>query len=314
MIGRPHRLLRRLLGGAAVIAALLGPPAALAADPPPRRVVSINLCTDQLALLLAAPGQVRSVSPLAAKPELSMLADRARAIPANHGAAEEIFLMAPDLVLAGSFGAGNAVTMLRGLGMAVEVFPPATSFDDIRKDLRRMGKLLGRSARAEALIGAFDRHLAEITKALSPARPRAAVIEANGYTFGSGTLLDEAVRAAGLDNLATRLGHSGMIALSLEALVMADPQMVVTGRRLPGAEPEGGSTLARAAGSSLAESVLIHPALAGLERRGAVRVPLESRLALCGTPMVVEAVARLAAARPPSRLALGAVAGADDGR
>ncbi|MGA0716208.1 MAG: ABC transporter substrate-binding protein, partial [Gemmobacter sp.] len=39
--------------------AVVGGPAAAA---PPGRVVSINLCTDQLAMMLAAPGQLVSVS------------------------------------------------------------------------------------------------------------------------------------------------------------------------------------------------------------------------------------------------------------
>jgi iron complex transport system substrate-binding protein len=44
------------------------------ADTAPRRVVSINLCTDQLAMMLAAPGQLVSVSDLAADPHSSAMA------------------------------------------------------------------------------------------------------------------------------------------------------------------------------------------------------------------------------------------------
>ena len=40
----------------------------------PLRVVSINLCTDQLAMLLAAPGQLVSVTHLARDPEASVMA------------------------------------------------------------------------------------------------------------------------------------------------------------------------------------------------------------------------------------------------
>ena len=41
--------------------------------PVPARVVSINLCTDQLAMLLAAPGQLLSVSHLAREPQSSSM-------------------------------------------------------------------------------------------------------------------------------------------------------------------------------------------------------------------------------------------------
>ena len=66
----------------------------------PRRVVSINLCTDQLALAVAAPGQLVSVSELARDPALSAMASRAAAIPSNRGRAEEVLALRPDLVLA----------------------------------------------------------------------------------------------------------------------------------------------------------------------------------------------------------------------
>ena len=69
----------------------------------PARVVSMNLCTDQLAMLLAAPGQLISVSHLASDPMASTMVAEAQAYPVNRGGAEQILLMEPDLVLAGSY-------------------------------------------------------------------------------------------------------------------------------------------------------------------------------------------------------------------
>lgn len=42
----------------------------------------MNLCADQLAILLAGPGQLRSVSFLAADPRASAMAEAAREMPA----------------------------------------------------------------------------------------------------------------------------------------------------------------------------------------------------------------------------------------
>ena len=53
--------------------------AGAAAADAPARVVSVNLCTDQLAMLIAAPGQLQSVSWLAADPSVSLMPDQARA-------------------------------------------------------------------------------------------------------------------------------------------------------------------------------------------------------------------------------------------
>src|SRR6056297_3507789 len=104
------------LGSALAVAGSVAVTAAQA-DPAPRRVVSINLCTDQLAMMLAAPGQLISVSDLAADPHRSAMAEAARAYPVNHGRAEEVYLLDPDLVLTGAYNARATVEMLRGVGL-----------------------------------------------------------------------------------------------------------------------------------------------------------------------------------------------------
>jgi iron complex transport system substrate-binding protein len=55
-----------------VAVGMIGPAASAFAEPP-RRVVSMNLCTDQLAMLVAAPGQLLSVSRIARDPRVSAL-------------------------------------------------------------------------------------------------------------------------------------------------------------------------------------------------------------------------------------------------
>lgn len=94
----------------------------LAAAEPPRRVVSANLCTDQLAMLIAAPGQLVSVSQVARDPVSSAMAAEAEGFAVNHGTAEEIFLLAPDLVLAGEYLRSDARLTLERLGLRVETF------------------------------------------------------------------------------------------------------------------------------------------------------------------------------------------------
>ena len=74
------------------------------------------------------------------------LADEAAAFRVNHGLAEEIFLMKPDLILAGTFTSRATVNLLKRLGFRVEEFAPERSLSDIRASLRRMGALLGRTS------------------------------------------------------------------------------------------------------------------------------------------------------------------------
>ncbi|MEL6792466.1 MAG: ABC transporter substrate-binding protein [Pseudomonadota bacterium] len=271
-------ILSRLKGPAVAAALSLIPAAVVAA---PERVVSMNLCTDQLAMLLAAPGQLLAVSYLAHDPRASSMAEEAKAYPANRGLAEEVFLMKPDLVIAGTFTTRATVDMLRRLDVEVVEFAPANSLDDVRARLLQMGEALGREAEAAHLIAEFDADLAA-ARADGGDRPRAALYYANSYTLGAGTLADSVVDAAGLANVAVELGYDGGGRLPLETLVMETPDLVVTGRDMEG--------------TALAEENLAHPALAAL-RADADAAPVSDRNWICGTPFITAAIRRLAAAR-----------------
>jgi iron complex transport system substrate-binding protein len=251
------------------------------ADPAPGRVVSINLCTDQLAMMLAAPGQLVSVSRLAGDPHSSAMAEQAQRYPVNQGRAEEVYLLRPDLVLAGVYTDPATVQMLRRVGLRVEQFDTAKSLADTRARIAQMARVLGREEAGAALIAAFDARLAALEAPTGP-RPRAALYHPNGYTLGGGTLADDILRAAGLRNLAAELGHRGGGTLPLEELVMAAPDLLISAAPLPGA--------------SRSEAVLAHPALAHLRAtRAGLRITSPDWI--CGTPHVLGAVARVAAAR-----------------
>lgn len=250
-------------------AALVITLASAAAAEAPVRVVSANLCTDQLAMLIAAPGQLQSVSWLAADPSVSLMPDQARAVGLNHGSAEEIFLLAPDLVLAGTYSTGPTTQMLRRLNLRVETLPPATSIDDVRASITEMGALLGQPGRAARVLADFDAALAALPKG---AARRATTYGANGYTTGPDTLSGDVMRHAGLVLLTQAGGQQ-----ALEQLVMAAPELIVTGSRYPT--------------PSRAESVLDHPAFAAIR---AARASVPDRDWICGLPAIASVAERLA--------------------
>jgi len=248
----------------------------------PQRVVSMNLCTDQLAMMLAAPGQLVSVSRHAMDPSMSAMTDEARALPANSGSAEEIFLLRPDLVLVGSFTDPITLAMLARLGVPVEVFPAEETVDGIPANMRRMGKALGRAAEAGAAIAAFDAELARLDDAPATARPRAALYAANGYSSGSQSLAGQVVALAGFDNIADEMGFGAGGQLALEELLLSRPDLLVEGRRYPG--------------HSRAEEPLDHPALRALTR-SVPSVRMNDTDWVCGTPRILRAVSQLRDAR-----------------
>ncbi|MDA7949599.1 MAG: ABC transporter substrate-binding protein [Hyphomicrobiaceae bacterium] len=247
----------------------------------PARVVSMNLCTDQLAMLLAAEGQLVSVSYLARDERSSAMARQAQNYPVNHGLAEEIFLLKPDLVIAGQFTSQTTVSMLKRLGMPVAIMSPAYALDDVRDRITEMGRHLGRERKAAELIAAFDAGLVALrdTSAKhSRRRPRAAVYAASGYVSGPESLSGAILDAAGFDNVAREAGVPVGGLLPLEQLVLLNPDLVVLPTPWPGA--------------SRSEEVLGHPALLALQDRTAA-APLTDRDWICGTPRVLNAIASL---------------------
>lgn len=261
---------------AAVLAASLSPARADA----PGRVVSINLCTDQLAMMLAAPGQLVSVSHLASEVQSSSMVEEARAYPMNRGQVEQVFLMRPDLVLAGTYTQVSTVDLLRRLGVDVVQVPPATSLAEAVEQIRIVGRALGQEAKAEAIADAFAADI-EAARFAGDSRT-AAFYYPNGYTTGSGTLANEVLELTGFANIGADAGVTGGGILPLERLVMAGPELIVTSERYPGA--------------SRSEDILVHPALRVVQAQAGVGLTSGADW-VCGTPHLMAAIAEVTAAR-----------------
>jgi iron complex transport system substrate-binding protein len=231
------------------------------------RVVSLNLCTDQM-LVLLAPEKAAALTPLARDPALSFVAHQAAGLPVVRPSAEAVLRLHPDLVLAGPFGAQATVAALDGLGLRVLRVAQPDDFAGIREEIRRLAVALGVPARGDALIATMDARLASVPR---PVRRRTAIAwEPRGDTAGPGTLMDAVLRAAGLVNIGN--GRS----LGREALLRHPPDLLV----MPEAAP---------AFPSLATGIFHDPALAKLPRR-----TLPPRLTICAGPFTARAVLMLA--------------------
>lgn len=216
----------RVLRAIAMLAAALTVPVVPAAAAAPERVVSMNVCTDQLAMLISGKGQLHSVSALSTDPAVSVMVEEASGYAVNHGRAEEIHIMRPDLVLAGTHTTRTTVDMLKRLGIPVAEFALPTSLADIRENVLRMGEILGREERARQIVEEFDRTLAQLQT--SRTHGTVAIYEPNSYASGHGTLAHAVVEAAGLDNIADDIGLEGTAILPLEVLVLNAPDLLVS--------------------------------------------------------------------------------------
>ena len=268
--------------------------AVLPAAAKPQRIVSLNLCTDQLILLLADRQAVASVTYLALDPDLSYMAAAARGLHVNRGLSEDALVLDPDLVLAGGFTTRSTVSLLKRLGLEVLEVQAPDSLEMVRTQIRRVAEAVGEPGRGERLIARMDARIAAARATVRGRRRVAAVYHENSFTVGGKSLVDDIVKAAGFDNLAAGLGIEKFGYLALESLIVAAPELIIFGSYRPD-------------WPSLAHQVLEHRALrAAFDRRkpggcGAF-VTVPTRLWNCGGPFNAEAVELLARQRGgPSR-------------
>lgn len=285
---------RRLL--LAFAALLILPPPSWAGPPPvstggpPQRIVSLNLCADQLVALLVEPGRIAALSKLSRDRSLSYVAELAEAFPQAQPNAESVLSFNPDIVLAGRLSATPTVNFLKSKGVPILQISLLSSFEGIREQTRSVGKALGAEARAEQLIAEMDALLASGADQSNArdggARPRPSALtwQPGGFTSGSGTLIDAVLDAAGFDNLASRRGLKGYGFLTLESVVDGRPDLLISDDALP--DPP-----------SLRQSLLAHPALRPKTGGVGARTVTPPPLTACAGPFTAQAVAMLRAKR-----------------
>ena len=241
-------------------------PAPAAALP---RVASLNLCTDELVLLLAAPEQIVSVTHLSQQAAESPLWRTARRYPRNDGSLASVAALRPQLVLTMGGGARDRRTLGGRLGIRVlDLTLPAT-LDDVQANVDAAARALGRARQGAALN-------ARLT-ALRRTAPRAATdtiwLGGGGRTVAPASLDAQWMALAGLRQRAVSGDR-----VSLETLLVRPPRLILRSDYRQGQY-------------SAAQRWLAHPLARGLGR-----VPswaTDGRRWTCRGPLMIPEVLRL---------------------
>lgn len=256
-------------------------PAAHAQSPSPQRIVSMNVCTDQLLLLLVERSRLASLSHFAADPAWSSLTAQAAGISPNRGQADEVVALEPDLVVTSAFSGTFAARVLERLQFKVERLGFAASRDEVYAQIAQVAQWTGNDEAARQLIDITRSRIDASVQRLQPllAGKSALFLSSNGIAFGSFTLQDDFLRSLGLRNVAAEAGLSGPATMPLELLLQAAPDFIIT-------QPRG--ELDR----QLAHPYLQHAALTQLNPR---RLSLPDRWFDCAGPWLADAYASVAA-------------------
>jgi iron complex transport system substrate-binding protein len=205
----------RAFACALAISLALAPPAQAS---PPRRVASLNLCTDELLLMLGAPEQIASVTHLAQQQAETPLWRQGRRYRRNDGSLVSVTGLRPDLILTMGGGARDRLGIARRLGIRTLDLPFPQTLGDVETAVRRVAAALERPEPARTILGRIA--------ALRRTAPGAGV---DGIWLGGG---GRTVSATGLEAQWMALAGLRQRAVagdrvSLEHLLVRPPQVLL---------------------------------------------------------------------------------------
>ena len=275
MATRKPRLSFRPVAAAAVAlfgSGLLAP--APAAGLP--RIVSMNVCTDQLLLPLADPEQILGLSRYSRDTWQSWAADDASRYRILSGGAEDVLMLAPDVVVASQFDKRSTRELLKANGLHLDEFSVPRNLDEAKAQIRQMGEITGHPDRAAAEIAKLDAAIARARQAVADKHYSVLALSRRGWVSGSDSLVSSLLAATGLFNAAGDLGVAYGGYASLEAIVNLKPDFILVSEAGDRAEDDG-------------RAFLLHPAL---ERfyPPSKRIVIPERLTVCGGVMLADAL------------------------
>jgi iron complex transport system substrate-binding protein len=244
---------------------------AATAEAVPRRVASLNLCTDELLLMLGDPAQILSVTHLAQQPAETGLWREARRYRRNDGSLVSVAGVRPDLVLTMGGGARDRARIARRLGIPTLDLPYPQSLGDIERAIATVSAALGRGAAGTALLARIGR--------LKATRPGAAAdtiwLGGGGRTVAAASLAAQWMALAGLRQRQVRGDR-----VSLEQLLVRPPAVLLRSDY-------------RSGQYSSEQRWLSHPL--ARRARGALNVATDGRPWTCMGPTLIAEIERLRA-------------------
>jgi iron complex transport system substrate-binding protein len=157
---------------------------------------------------------------------------------------EAITSLQPDLVLAGEINPPELISSLENLGLTVYYLPNPESLDTLDDMLIAVGTLSGHEDEAEALAASLNDRIDVIKNKIKDVEDRPLVYyeldatdPAKPWTPGPGSYMDELIREAGGENAGSAL-QSAWAEISIEQLLVEDPDIILLGDSNYGVTPE----------------------------------------------------------------------------
>jgi iron complex transport system substrate-binding protein len=210
---------------------------------PAQRIVSMAPSNTEILFAIGGDSQVIG------RDEFSDYPEEAKALPGVGGGfsdynLEAIVELRPELVLAAEINTAEQVQALEDLGLTVFYLANPTTLEELYANLGTVGRLIGREDEATEVVQGLEARVAEVESRVASATERPTVFyELDGtdpaapWTAGTDTFIDILIQLAGGENIASDIG-SGYIQVSVEELLVRNPDLILLGDSAYGATPE----------------------------------------------------------------------------
>jgi iron complex transport system substrate-binding protein len=238
------------------------------------RIVSMNVCTDQILVTLADPEQIMGLSRFAR--DASWATGDVSRYPVLSGGAEDVLVLRPDVVLASLFDKRSTRELLKANGLKLAEFAVPRNLDEARTQIREIGDIVGHPDRAAAEIARLDAAVARARQVVANRHYSVLPLSRRGWVSGSDSFVSSLMSETGLFNAAGDLGVGMGGFASLEAIVNLKPDFILVSQAGDRAGDDG-------------QAFLLHPAL---ERfyPAARRIVIPERLTECGGVLLAQAL------------------------
>ena len=266
--------MRRRLASVAFAALAMGAASlAPASAAPLPRIVSMNVCTDQVLLTLADPEQILGLSRFVRDAWVAEDVSRYRRLS---GGAEDVLVLKPDVVVASVFDKRATRELLKANGLRLAELAVPRTLAEVKDQIRELGEIAGHPDRAAKQIAKLDAALARARQAVAEKHYRVLPLSRRGWVAGSDSFVGSLLAETGLFNIAGDLGFAFGGFASLEAIVSARPDLLLVSQAGDFARDDG-------------QAFLLHPAM---ERfyPAEKRIVIPERLTECGGVMLAEAL------------------------
>lgn len=187
---------------------------------PPCRVVSLNLASDEIVLTLVPPERVAAVTRHVSASKVSNLAAHVQGRVVNAADVESILAFRPDLVVAGYYNRPEGTLLLVRTGVPVVCLREPESIEDIARNTRLLGRLLGEPQRAEAIASKLEAEAG----ARKPGPRRVLWWNPAGYALGRRTLAGDLIERCGGTNVLRAEFHARF---TFEEVLAANPDILL---------------------------------------------------------------------------------------